>query len=171
MTAPRKKRYPKLHNATSKPQRSRREVQVSIKIQLLHHGCLPEYQTPGAAAMDLRASIRNPVVLKPHTATVVPSGIAIALPSGFCAEIHSRSSLASNHLVVVVNAPGIIDSDYRGEVLICLANLGKRAFRIMPLDRVAQILVRRVSHVRWVRVQRLSATQRGHGNLGHTGRR
>ena len=130
---------------------------------------LPDYFSEGAAGMDLGAAIGSPEVLAPGEFRLIPCGFAIALPSGFEAQIRPRSGLASKHGVTVLNAPGTIDSDYRGEVKVLLINHGQAAFSIPPGMRIAQMVVARVTRVTWDTVEELGATDRGRGGFGHTG--
>jgi dUTP pyrophosphatase len=131
---------------------------------------LPSYQTEHSAAMDLAAAVVEPVVLDPGARTLVPCGFAIAVPEGYEAQVRPRSGLASKHGVTVVNAPGTIDADYRGEVKVALVNLGREPFTIERGMRVAQMLVAPVPRVRWRETAELPATSRGAGGFGHTGR-
>lgn len=131
---------------------------------------LPSYQTEHSAAMDLAAAVIEPVVLDPGGRMLVPCGFAIAVPEGYEAQVRPRSGLASKHGVTVVNAPGTIDADYRGEVKVALVNLGREPFTIERGMRVAQMLVAPVPRVRWKESAGLPATSRGAGGFGHTGR-
>ncbi len=130
---------------------------------------LPQYQTEGSAGMDLYAVIDEPMILQPGAIRLVPTGIAIALPRGFEAQIRSRSGLAAKHGVFSLNAPGTIDSDYRGEIKVILSNAGTEPFTIQRGDRIAQMVVARYEHIRWRLVEALDATERGAGGFGSTG--
>ncbi len=130
----------------------------------------PSYETPGSAAMDLKAAIREPLTLQPHERKLVPSGLAIAVPEGFEAQVRPRSGLALKQGVTVLNAPGTIDSDYRGEVGVILINHGDTPFVIERGMRIAQLLLARVERIAWNPVETLDDTQRGSGGFGHTGR-
>jgi dUTP pyrophosphatase len=130
---------------------------------------LPAYQTAHAAAMDLCAAVTCPLVLGPGDIALVGCGFAIAVPEGFEAQVRPRSGLASRSGVTVVNAPGTIDPDYRGEVKVALINLGRAAFAIERGMRIAQLLVAPVARVTWETAEALSATGRGDGGFGHTG--
>jgi dUTP pyrophosphatase len=130
---------------------------------------LPSYQTEHSAAMDLAAAVEAPVVLLPGGRALVPCGFAIAVPVGYEAQVRPRSGLASRHGVTVVNAPGTIDADYRGEVKVALVNLGAEPFTVTRGTRVAQLLVAPVPTVRWREVADLPVTSRGDGGFGHTG--
>lgn len=130
---------------------------------------VPEYATAGAAGMDLTAAIEAPLVLASGTFTLVPCGFAIALPPGFEAQVRPRSGLAARHGVTVLNAPGTIDADYRGEVKAILVNHGADDFVIEPGMRIAQMVVAAVAQVQWEPTSELPDTARGEGGFGHTG--
>jgi len=130
---------------------------------------LPSYQTTHSAAMDLAAAIAEPLVIPPGERGLVPCGFSIAVPDGYEGQVSPRSGLAAKHGVTVVNAPGTIDADYRGEVKVALVNLGREAFTVERGMRVAQLLVAPVPRVRWVEVDALPDTVRGAGGFGHTG--
>ena len=137
---------------------------VSIQ-RLSPNATLPAYATPGAAGMDLSAAIDNPVVLEPGRTALVPCGFAIALPHGFEAQVRPRSGLAAKHGVTVLNAPGTIDCDYRGEVKAILINHGSEPFTIAPGMRVAQMVVAAVEQVVWAPADTLPDTVRADGGL------
>lgn len=130
---------------------------------------LPEYATAAAAGMDLRASLDAPVTLKPLERFLVPTGLFIELPVGYEAQVRPRSGLAFKHGISVLNSPGTIDADYRGEVKVILVNLSNEPFTIQDGERVAQMVI--ASHVQaeWVQVEELAGTERGAGGFGHTG--
>lgn len=130
---------------------------------------LPRYMTPRAAGMDIAAALAAPLTLAPGQIETVPTGFAMALPDGFEAQIRPRSGLAVHHGVTVVNAPGTIDSDYRGEIRVALINLGPAAHTIQRGDRIAQMVVAPVRRALPVLVEALPATARNHGGFGHTG--
>ncbi len=132
---------------------------------------LPAYQTAHAAAMDLCAAIAGPVVIAPGEIVLVGCGFAIAVPDGFEAQVRPRSGLAARSGITVVNAPGTIDPDYRGEVKVALINLGRAAFTVERGMRIAQLLVAPVARVAWERVETLAETARGAGGFGHTGQK
>jgi dUTP pyrophosphatase len=145
---------------------------ISVEIKTLPHGeglPLPAYETNGAAGMDLRAA--EDFTLKPGGRCLVSTGLAIALPEGFEAQVRPRSGLAVKHGITVLNAPGTIDCDYRGEIKVPLINHGDRDFVITRGDRIAQMVVASVDQARWVIVQDLSETVRGAGGFGSSGRR
>ncbi|MCD8265982.1 MAG: dUTP diphosphatase [Prevotellaceae bacterium] len=131
---------------------------------------LPQYATPLSAGMDLRASLQEPVTLQPLERRLVPTGLRIALPAGYEAQVRPRSGLALRHGVTVLNSPGTIDADYRGEVGVILVNLGPEPFVVNDGDRIAQMVVARCERAELEAVEVLSDTQRGEGGFGHTGR-
>jgi dUTP pyrophosphatase len=131
---------------------------------------LPSYQTEHSAAMDLAAALDAPLVLEPGARTLIPCGFALAVPEGYEAQVRPRSGLASRHGVTVVNSPGTIDADYRGEVKVALVNLGSASFTVERGMRIAQLLIAPVPRVRWAEVAELPDTSRGSGGFGHTGR-
>ena len=130
---------------------------------------LPSYQTHDAAGMDLLADVVSPLVIPAGERALVPTGIAIELPSGFEGQVRPRSGLALRHGVTLLNAPGTIDADYRGEVQVLLVNLGAAAFTVRRGDRIAQLVIAPVSRVDWREVVVLGSSQRGAGGFGHTG--
>ena len=130
---------------------------------------LPEYETTHAAGVDLRASVREPLTLAPGERALVPTGLRIALPEGYEAQIRPRSGLAIKHGISLLNSPGTIDADYRGEIRIIVANLGQDAFTIQRGDRIAQMVVAPVTRAEWRLVETLDETARGEGGFGHTG--
>jgi len=130
---------------------------------------LPRYQTAGAAGMDLHAALAAPVTLDPLGRAKIPTGIALAIPTSFEAQVRPRSGLAARHGVTVLNAPGTIDSDYRGEVQVVLVNLSHVPCTISPLDRIAQLVFAPVAYAELVLVDELDATARGKGGYGSTG--
>lgn len=145
---------------------------VPVRITRLPHGAdlpLPAYETAGAAGMDLRAAVDAPVTLAPGERAAVPTGIAIALPDGYEAQVRARSGLARRHGIAMVNAPGTVDSDYRGELQVLLINLGSEPFTVARGDRVAQMVVAPVARITWTEAPSLDATARGAGGFGSTG--
>jgi dUTP pyrophosphatase len=145
-------------------------VRVAIERSAEGEGLpLPAYATPGAAGVDLVAACDSPVVLPPGGRALVSSGIRIALPEGFEAQVRPRSGLALKHGITCLNSPGTIDADYRGVVSVILANFGAEPFTIQRGDRIAQMVVAPVTRVEWDDETALSATARGEGGFGHTG--
>jgi len=132
---------------------------------------LPTYATPGAAGLDLLADVDAPLVVAPGERVLVPTGLAVEIPPGFEAQIRPRSGLALRHGITLPNAPGTIDSDYRGEVGVILANFGSEPFTITRGDRIAQMVIAPVARAVLAESTALSESQRGGGGFGHTGRR
>ena len=130
----------------------------------------PQYATEMSAGMDLKADIREPIVLKPLERSMIPTGLFIALPVGFEAQVRPRSGLAAKHGITVLNTPGTIDADYRGEIKVILVNLSGEPFTVNPGERIAQMVVARHEHVQWVEVAELDETERGDGGFGSTGK-
>ena len=132
-------------------------------------GALPAYATAGSAGMDITAALAEPMILEPGAIVMIPTGIAIALPQGFECQVRSRSGLAAKHGIFALNAPGTIDSDYRGEIKVILANSGKASYAIQPGERIAQLVIARYETVQWELVDSLDETERGTGGFGSTG--
>ena len=131
---------------------------------------LPAYQTEHAAAVDLTANLDEPIQLGPLERSLVPTGLSIALPSGYEAQIRPRSGLALKHGISLVNAPGTIDADYRGEIGVIVVNLSNEPFEIKDGERIAQMVVAKHEVIEWEEVEALGETDRGEGGFGHTGR-
>ena len=142
---------------------------MEVKIVNRSRFALPQYATVHSAGMDLRADVENAVVLKPLERSIVPTGLFIELPEGFEAQIRPRSGLAAKHGISLVNTPGTIDPDYRGEIKVILINLSDMPFTLEPGERIAQMVIVRFEHIRWNEVETLSDTERGEGGFGHTG--
>ena len=145
---------------------------VTVAIRRLPHGAdlpLPGYATAGSAGVDLMAAIAAPRTLAPGARDAVPTGIAIALPAGFEAQIRPRSGLARKHGIGIVNAPGTVDSDYRGEIEVLLVNLGNADFTVEPGMRIAQLVIAPVAQAAWRETDTLDGTGRGAGGFGSTG--
>lgn len=142
-----------------------------IKVQVINkgHQPLPVYATVQSAGMDLRANIDEPIVLHPMERRLVPTGLYIALPEGYEAQVRPRSGLALKHGITVLNAPGTIDADYRGELGVLLINFSQKDFVIQDGERIAQMVVARHEQVGFVPVEVLDDTERGAGGYGHTG--
>ena len=151
------------------PVNSPETTQVSIKIKSGGEDIpLPRYMSAAAAGMDIHAAVDDEIVIPPGERVLVSTGIAIALPEGFEAQIRPRSGLAIKHGVTILNAPGTIDSDYRGEIKIIMINHGREPFTIRKGDRIAQMVVHRVARISWVICEGLDETARGEGGFGHT---
>ncbi len=142
---------------------------LEIKVINRGHQPLPTYATPQSAGMDLRANLEAPVVLHPMERRLIPTGLHIALPEGYEAQVRPRSGLALKHGLTVLNAPGTIDADYRGEIGVVLINLSQETFTINDGERIAQLVVARHEQVDFTLVDTLDATERGEGGYGHTG--
>lgn len=146
---------------------------VKLELKRLEHGLdlpLPAYQSDLAAGLDLLAAVDDPVTLAPGERRLVPTGLSMALPAGFEAQVRTRSGLAAKHGVTVLNTPGTIDADYRGEVKVILVNLGQEPFLISRADRIAQMVIAPVLQAEITEVDVLSETDRGTGGFGSTGR-
>jgi dUTP pyrophosphatase len=131
---------------------------------------LPKYETSGAAGMDIRANITEPIVLGSLERTLVPTGLKIAIPEGYEVQVRPRSGLALKHGITLLNTPGTIDSDYRGELKIIIANMSKDAYTINPDERIGQLVLNKVEQIEWEVVETLDETERGAGGFGHTGK-
>ena len=142
---------------------------VPVKVVNKGRHALPQYATALSAGMDLRANIDEPVTLHPLERRLIPTGLFIALPPGFEAQVRPRSGLALKHGITVLNTPGTIDADYRGEVGVLLVNFSDTVFTITDGERIAQMVISRHEQGEWVEVQALDETERGAGGYGHTG--
>lgn len=129
----------------------------------------PAYATPLSAGMDVRADITEPIVLGPLERSMVPTGLYMALPEGFECQVRPRSGLAAKHGITVLNTPGTVDADYRGEIRVILVNLSNTPFTIEPGERIAQLVIAKHEHVEWEEVEVLDETERGAGGFGSTG--
>ncbi len=147
-------------------------MKEKVRIKRLPHAQnmeLPCYMSDMAAGMDISAALSGPVTINPGETVLVPTGLAVALPAGYEFQIRPRSGLAIKKGLTVVNAPGTIDADYRGEIKVGLINLGPEPVTVKPGDRIAQMVLSKVWQVEWDEVQELDDTSRGHGGFGHTG--
>ena len=142
-----------------------------MKISIVNHSHhpLPEYATPLSAGLDLRANLEQPVTLAPLERALIPTGLRIALPEGYEAQVRPRSGLAAHHGLTLLNSPGTIDADYRGEISVILVNLSHEPFVVNDGERIAQLVVARHEQVQWSLVEELAPTQRGEGGFGHSG--
>ena len=142
-----------------------------IKIKIVNKGTqqIPEYATPQSAGMDLRANIDKPILLKSLDRALIPTGLHIALPEGYEAQIRPRSGLALKKGITCLNTPGTIDADYRGEIGVILINLSHEDFVVNPGERIAQMIIGKFDQVEWEVVEELDKTERGDGGYGHTG--
>lgn len=144
-----------------------------MKVQIINksHHPLPAYATVLSAGMDIRANLTEPVVLNPLERRLIPTGLYIALPEGYEAQMRPRSGLALKHGITLLNTPGTIDADYRGEIGIILVNLSSDPFTINDGERICQMVIARYNQVEWECVEVLDETERGDGGFGHTGRK
>ncbi len=142
---------------------------IQVKVVNKGHQPLPAYATPQSAGMDLRANIDEAITLHPMERRLIPTGLHIALPAGFEAQIRPRSGLALKHGLTVLNTPGTVDADYRGEVMVLLINLGDKDFVINDGERIAQMVIARHETADFIAVEVLDETERGEGGYGHTG--
>ena len=147
--------------------------EVPVAVTVLRNGAgipLPRYASAGAAGMDLVAALETPLTLEPGERAAVPTGIALALPEGYEAQVRPRSGLALKHGLTVLNSPGTIDADYRGEIQVILANLGTAPVTLARGERVAQLVLAPISRITWASVEALPASGRGERGFGSTGR-
>ena len=144
---------------------------VMIKVRIINkgHHQLPEYATPQSAGMDLRANIEEPIILKPMQRMLVSTGLFMALPAGYEAQVRPRSGLALKHGITVLNTPGTIDADYRGELKVLLVNFSDTDFVINDGERIAQMIIAKHENADFIEVEELDETERGDGGYGHTG--
>lgn len=143
-----------------------------MKIEIVNesHHDLPQYATPLSAGMDLRANLDEPLTLQPMERRLVPTGLRIALPQGYEAQVRPRSGLALKHGITLLNTPGTIDADYRGLIGVIMVNLSAEPFTVNDGDRIAQLVVARHETVEWTPVASLNETERGEGGFGHSGK-
>lgn len=143
-----------------------------MKIQVINesHHPLPQYATVQSAGLDLRANLDTSITLLPMERRLIPTGLRIALPQGYEAQVRPRSGLALKHGITLLNTPGTIDADYRGEIGIILVNLSTEPFTIADGDRIAQLVIARYEQVEWTEVSSLDVTERGEGGFGHSGK-
>ena len=132
---------------------------------------LPQYATPASAGVDLKAAIKEAITLAPLERSIIPTGLKIALPEGYEAQVRPRSGLAAKHGITVLNSPGTIDADYRGEIGVILVNLSQTSFTIQPEERIAQLVVAKYEQIQWEEMEELSETNRGAGGFGSTGKK
>ena len=143
-----------------------------MKVKIVNHSkhALPEYQTPLSAGLDIRANLDESVTLRPLERAMIPTGLFVELPEGCEMQIRPRSGLAAKHGITVLNSPGTIDADYRGEIKVILVNLSNESFTIESGERIAQMIVARYEQIEWQPVEELGATERGAGGFGSTGK-
>ena len=143
---------------------------MKVKIINKSHHQLPQYATPQSAGVDLRANLSEPVTLQPLQRALIPTGLFISLPVGYEAQVRPRSGLAIKKGITVLNSPGTIDADYRGEICIILVNLSNEPFVVNDGERVAQMVIARHEQAEWIEVETLDETERGAGGFGHSGK-
>ena len=143
---------------------------MKIKIVNRSHHALPQYATALSAGLDLRANLEEDITLQPMERRLVPTGLSIALPEGYEAQVRPRSGLALKHGITLLNTPGPIDADYRGEIGVIMVNLSDTPFNIADGDRIAQLVIARYEQAEWEAVEALDSTERGDGGFGHTGK-
>lgn len=143
---------------------------MKIKIVNRSHHALPQYATALSAGLDLRANLEEDITLQPMERRLVPTGLSIALPEGYEAQVRPRSGLALKHGITLLNTPGTIDADYRGEIGVIMVNLSDTPFNIADGDRIAQLVIARYEQAEWKAVEALDSTERGDGGFGHTGK-
>jgi len=150
------------------------QAQIEIKFKRLrkelNHIPLPSYATKGSAGMDIYAAIKKPIKLAQGAIEMVPTNISVEIPEGYEIQVRPRSGLAAKHGIGILNSPGTIDSDYRGEIKIIMINFGKEDFEIQPAERIAQLVVSKVYTAKFIETKELNNTSRGEGGFGHTGR-
>ncbi len=147
-------------------------TKIIVNLKRLPHGedlPLPRYMTDGASGMDLYAAVEQKLAIHPGETVLVPTGIAVAIPRGYEIQVRPRSGLAFKHGMGILNSPGTIDSDYRGEIKIIMINLGNRVFELDRGTRIAQMVLQKVNYIDWREVEELSETERNAGGFGHTG--
>ena len=143
---------------------------VIVKVVREENVSLPKYETSGSAGMDVRANIEEPIVMGSLERVLVPTGLKIAIPEGYEVQVRPRSGLAIKHGITLLNAPGTIDSDYRGELKVIMVNLSKDEYVINPQERIGQLVLNKVAQMEFVEVDSLDETERGAGGFGHTGK-
>ena len=142
---------------------------MKVKIVNLSGLELPAYETPESAGMDVRAALKEPQTLQPGERALIPTGLRIQLPAGYECQVRPRSGLALKKGITVLNTPGTVDADYRGEIGIILINLSDEPFEIAPGERIAQLVINQYTRIQWEPVERLDETKRGDGGFGHPG--
>lgn len=146
-------------------------MSTKVKIQVVNTSGhpLPAYSTPSAAGMDLRASLKEPLTIMPGQRALVPTGLRVAIPDGYEIQLRPRSGLAIKEGITLLNTPGTIDADYRGELCVILINLSEKPFTVNDSDRICQMVLAEVPQIEWEPVDELADTERGEGGFGHTG--
>ena len=131
---------------------------------------LPKYETEGSAGMDVRANIEEPITLKSLERILIPTGLKVAIPEGYEIQVRPRSGLAIKHGITMLNTPGTVDSDYRGELKVIVVNLSNEAYTIEPNERIGQFVLNKIEQIEFIEVEELDSTERGEGGFGHTGK-
>jgi len=145
------------------------QAKIQVPLQAENEELTPVYSTEGASGADIRANIEEPRVIEPGTIAIIPTGVRVAVPNGYEIQVRPRSGLAAKNGITVVNTPGTIDADYRGEICVILINLGPVSFTITPKMRIAQIVLAPVYQAEFIPIESFVATARGTGGFGHTG--
>ena len=143
---------------------------MQVKVIRMNETELPKYETIGAAGMDVRANIKEPITLAPGAIKLIPIGLKVEIPLGYEIQVRPRSGLALKHGLGMANSVGTIDSDYRGEIGVISINLSDKPYTIQPQERIAQIVLNKVEQIEWTEVEELGTTERGAGGYGHTGK-
>lgn len=143
---------------------------VQVKIVREKEVELPKYETEGSAGMDVRANIKEPITLKSLERMLIPTGLKVAIPEGYEIQVRPRSGLAIKHGITMLNSPGTVDSDYRGELKVIVVNLSNEAYIIEPNERIGQFVLNKVEQIEFIEVEELDSTERGEGGFGHTGK-
>ena len=131
---------------------------------------LPKYETKGSAGMDVRANIKEPITLKSLERILIPTGLKVAIPEGYEIQVRPRSGLAIKHGITMLNTPGTVDSDYRGELKVIVVNLSNEVYTIEPNERIGQFVLNKIEQIEFIEVEELESTERGEGGFGHTGK-
>ena len=131
---------------------------------------LPKYETGGSAGMDVRANIKEPITLNSLERILIPTGLKVAIPEGYEIQVRPRSGLAIKHGITMLNTPGTVDSDYRGELKVIVVNLSNEAYTIEPNERIGQFVLNKIEQIEFIEVEELESTERGEGGFGHTGK-
>lgn len=161
---------PKISTFATNKLKKRFRQAMKIKIVNSSHHPLPQYATPLSAGLDLRANLEAPITLQPMERRLVPTGLRIALPEGYEAQVRPRSGLALKHGITLLNTPGTIDADYRGEIGVIMVNLSTEPFTVEDGERIAQLVIARYEQTEWQETDVLDETERGEGGFGHTGK-
>lgn len=143
---------------------------IQVKVVREEGVVLPKYETEGSAGLDVRANIKEPIVLKSLERVLIPTGLKVAIPEGYEIQVRPRSGLAIKHGITMLNSPGTVDSDYRGELKVIAVNLSNESYTIEPNERIAQLVLNKVEQIDFIEVAELDETERGEGGFGHTGK-